>query len=253
MGVRLVAVVACLACAGAAARPAAADDDHEKALETFQAARAAIAAGDCVSALPKLEESLAYEPSVGAHLSIADCYEQVDLVAGRRVSRTELPRLIKFAVVREIGLRHDAENLPAMNDDRAVVQMMIDLERRPDHADDGQLGRRLDHRGNRIEACVEQRPLLKQVVARIRREPQLRKKCDHRLALGRLANQRDGLFGVVSWVRHANRRHTNRDSHEIVIVEIKEVAVSDHVSLSQRHLSKTVPIVCGPYKIASTG
>ncbi|HTB76987.1 MAG TPA: hypothetical protein VK762_27270 [Polyangiaceae bacterium] len=84
MGVRLVTVVACLACAGAAARPAAADDDHEKALETFQAARAAIAAGDCVSAIPKLEESLAYEPSVGAHLSIADCYEQVDLVAAWR-------------------------------------------------------------------------------------------------------------------------------------------------------------------------
>jgi hypothetical protein len=38
-----------------------------------------------------------------------------------------------------------------------------------------------------------------------------------------------------------------------VIVEIKKVTVPGHVSLSQRHLSKTVPIVCGPYKIASTG
>ena len=127
--------------------------------------------------------------------------------------------------------------------------MMIDLERRPDHADDGQLGRRLDDRGNRIEARVEQRPLLKQVIARVRRQPQLGKKCDHRLALGRLANQRDGLFGIVSRVRHANGWHPNRDSHEIVIVEIKKVPVPGHVSLSQRHLSKTVPIVSGPYKI----
>ncbi len=84
MGVRFVLVVACLTCAGAVASPAAADDDHEKAVATFQAARAAIATGDCVSAIPKLEESLAYEPSVGAHLSIADCYEQVDLVAAWR-------------------------------------------------------------------------------------------------------------------------------------------------------------------------
>ena len=38
--------------------------------------------------------------------------------------------------------------------------MMIDLERRPDHADDGQLGRRLDDCGDRIEERVEQRPLL---------------------------------------------------------------------------------------------
>jgi hypothetical protein len=84
MGVRVVVVVAYLACAGAAASTAAADGDHEKAVATFQAARAAIAAGDCASAIPKLEESLAYEPSVGAHLSIADCYEQVDLVAAWR-------------------------------------------------------------------------------------------------------------------------------------------------------------------------
>jgi hypothetical protein len=84
MGVRVVLVVACLTCAGTAASPAAADGDHEKASATFEAARAAIAAGDCASAIPKLEESLAYEPSVGAHLSIADCYEQVDLVAAWR-------------------------------------------------------------------------------------------------------------------------------------------------------------------------
>ena len=84
MGVRFVLVVACLTCAGAVARPAAAEDNHERAVAAFQAARAAIAAGDCVSAIPKLEESLAYEPSVGAHLSIADCYEQVDLVAAWR-------------------------------------------------------------------------------------------------------------------------------------------------------------------------
>jgi hypothetical protein len=84
-GVRVCSVVVCLACASAATRPAAADDgDHAKAVEDFRAARAAIEAGDCAAAIPKLEESLAYEPSVGAHLSIADCYEQVDLVAAWR-------------------------------------------------------------------------------------------------------------------------------------------------------------------------
>src|SRR5579859_6534516 len=84
-GVRVVSVVVCMACAGVAARPAAADEgDHAKAVEAFRAARADIEAGDCAAAISKLEESLAYEPSVGAHLSIADCYEQVDLVAAWR-------------------------------------------------------------------------------------------------------------------------------------------------------------------------
>jgi hypothetical protein len=85
VGIRVgLAVVIGMACAGAAA-PAAADDGaHEKAAASFRAARADIAASNCAAAVPKLEESLAYEPSVGAHLSMADCYEQVDLVAAWR-------------------------------------------------------------------------------------------------------------------------------------------------------------------------
>jgi hypothetical protein len=84
-GVRVVSVVVCMVCSGVAAGRAAADEgDHDKAVEAFRAARADIEAGDCAAAIPKLEESLAHEPSVGAHLSIADCYEQVDLVAAWR-------------------------------------------------------------------------------------------------------------------------------------------------------------------------
>jgi hypothetical protein len=55
--------------------------DHRKAVQAFTTARAAIDAGDCKTAVPKLRESLAYEPSVGAHLSMADCYESIDLLA----------------------------------------------------------------------------------------------------------------------------------------------------------------------------
>ena len=63
---------------------------------------------------------LVLEDQIVAERDAAIC-EQVDLVAGGGISRRELPRLIEFAVVREIGLRHDAENLPAMNHDRAVI------------------------------------------------------------------------------------------------------------------------------------
>jgi hypothetical protein len=73
-------VVASLAAAPARAQ----DDDHQRAARAFAAARADIDAGNCRSAIPKLEESLSYEPSVGAHLSMADCYEQIDLLAAWR-------------------------------------------------------------------------------------------------------------------------------------------------------------------------
>ena len=154
-----------------------------------------------------------------------------------------------------------------MNHDRAVIQMIIDLERRSDHADDRKLGGRLDHRGDCVKACVEQRALLKQIVARIGAQPQFGKQREHRLALGGVADQRDGMFGVVSGIRDANGRHSNRDSDEIVIVEIEKVSVPGHlVSLGCRPavgpisaarasapLKKTVPIVGGRYKIARSG
>src|SRR6202041_2054177 len=80
----VVVALVSVSCA-AAATPAWADDGaHEKAAAAFRSARADIAAGNCAAAVPKLEESLADEPSVGGHLSMADCYEQVDLVAAWR-------------------------------------------------------------------------------------------------------------------------------------------------------------------------
>src|SRR5579862_4733431 len=57
---------------GAAADPAA----HDKALKAFQAGRTLIDQGDCRGAIPKLEESIALEPTIGAHLSIAVCCER---------------------------------------------------------------------------------------------------------------------------------------------------------------------------------
>jgi hypothetical protein len=79
------------------------DDDHQRAVRAFTSARADIDNGNCRSAIPKLEESLAYEPSVGAHLSMADCYEQMDLLAAWR----ELKEAAAFATAR--------------NDERATV------------------------------------------------------------------------------------------------------------------------------------
>jgi hypothetical protein len=59
---------------------------HAKAVDLFSRARKRIAAGDCEGAIPKLVESIQNEPSVGAELSLADCYEPSDpLQAWRQV------------------------------------------------------------------------------------------------------------------------------------------------------------------------
>jgi hypothetical protein len=52
--------------------------DHDKAVAAFAQARKLVDAGDCATAINKLLESISLEPSVGARLTLADCYEPVN-------------------------------------------------------------------------------------------------------------------------------------------------------------------------------
>ena len=61
------------------ARTAHAEDtDHDRAVALFADARKLIEAGDCSGAVPKLQESIAREPSIGARFSLADCTRDGD-------------------------------------------------------------------------------------------------------------------------------------------------------------------------------
>jgi hypothetical protein len=66
--------------------PAFADDSaHDKAVSSFQEGRKYIEAGNCDAAVTKLRESLSYESSVGARLSLAECEEPNDPLGAWRV------------------------------------------------------------------------------------------------------------------------------------------------------------------------
>ena len=52
--------------------------------------------------------------------------------------------LVKFAIIREIGLRHDAEQRPAMHDEGAVEQPAIEREGSADDQNRAQLTARLE-------------------------------------------------------------------------------------------------------------
>ena len=55
---------------------AARADDHARALELFAEGQALAAHGRCVEAIPKLVETLAIEPSIGALLNLGACHEK---------------------------------------------------------------------------------------------------------------------------------------------------------------------------------
>jgi hypothetical protein len=79
-------VVATVLVVGCWTAPARADDSaHDKAVVAFQEGRKYIEAGNCDAAVTKLRESLSFEPSVGARLSIADCFEASDPLAAWRM------------------------------------------------------------------------------------------------------------------------------------------------------------------------
>jgi len=78
-------VIAAVLVVGCWTVPARADDSHDKAVSSFQEGRKYIEAGNCDAAITKLRESLSFEPSVGARLSLADCYEASDPLAAWRM------------------------------------------------------------------------------------------------------------------------------------------------------------------------
>jgi hypothetical protein len=87
-----VALATVLLLCGAWTNPALADPEgtHDKAVAAFEAARTLIDHGDCANAILKLNESLGYEPSIGAHLSLATCYEPNNpLAAWRHLKEAE--------------------------------------------------------------------------------------------------------------------------------------------------------------------
>jgi hypothetical protein len=84
--VKLTRAVVAMLVIGSWASSARADDSaHDKAVAAFQEGRKYIEASNCDAAITKLRESLSYEPSVGARLSIAECYEQSDPLAAWRI------------------------------------------------------------------------------------------------------------------------------------------------------------------------
>lgn len=75
---RGVSIAVSSAIIGFAATARAEESDHDRAVAWFAEARRLIEAGDCANAVPKLQESLEREPSVGARFSLAECTRDSD-------------------------------------------------------------------------------------------------------------------------------------------------------------------------------
>jgi len=94
----------------AAARAQSPAYDHDRAVAIFEEGRRLLEQGNCAAAIPKLNESLSYEPSVGARLSLADCYQSVDaLAAWRNVREAARLAYLKHDERIEVAQKRTAE------------------------------------------------------------------------------------------------------------------------------------------------
>ena len=98
-----------------------------------------------------------------------------DLAAHHPVARHEMPRLVEFAVVGQMDLRHHAEQPAAMDRQRAVVERSGMAQRRADQQQRQQIGGRGDQVRDRGLHRVQQRGLLQQVADRVAGQAEFRK------------------------------------------------------------------------------
>ena len=114
------------------------------------------------------------------------------MAARGHVAGRELPQLVELAVVRQVGLRRHAEDAPAVHDHRAVEEQAVDDERHADDRDHRDLARRGDDAPERGLRAVEERLLVEEVLARVRREPELGEEREDRAPAPGLLEQGDG-------------------------------------------------------------
>ena len=110
------------------------------------------------------------------------------------VAADEMPRLVEFPVVRQVDLRHHAEQRAAMDGKGAVIQRAKMPQRRPHQQQRHQVGRPRDDRLDRRLHRVQQRRLLQQVADGIAGNPEFREhRHRHRLPVAILGHAQDRL------------------------------------------------------------
>ena len=117
-----------------------------------------------------------------------------------------VPLLIELAIVRNMGLRHKAKELPAANNRRAVIELAGDVHGEPYERDQIEPFARLENISQRILRRLLQRLLQKKIAAGVAGEPQLRENGKLTAALRGLSHGLDGHLGVIGTIRHAQRR-----------------------------------------------
>ena len=71
------------------------------------------------------------------------------------IARRKLAQFVELAIIGQIALGDQTENVPVVDDCRAVEKHVVDSERKTNHGDRGDIARGLDNLVQGIAAGIE--------------------------------------------------------------------------------------------------
>src|SRR5947207_864550 len=160
---------------------------------------------------------------------------QRDRAARAPVAGRELARLVELAVVRQVGLRHDADQPPAAEERRAVVEAAVDRHRQADQRGERQVARAREKLRERVLGGVDQRALVEQIVAGVGGKAKLGEHGEQRLVARGLLHELERRVGVVPGIADAHARRRHRDAREAVTVQVEEIVAGRHLQAILAH------------------
>ena len=135
-------------------------------------------------------------------------------MAGNIFSALKPPFLVKFTIIRHIGLGDHCQDITLLDDHGAVVELPSGPQGHPQGGEHLQVPGGLQDGAQSLDRAVQEGVLQKQVAAGVAGEAQLRQGQDLDPLLLRFPHHSEDLFCVVPAVRHPDlgrsRRHTDK-------------------------------------------
>ena len=119
---------------------------------------------------------------------------------------------IKFAVIREIGLRHDAADASVPDDKRGVEESSVETDRCAKDEDHGKPGGFPCDLRDGVFRRVQKRLVMKQIAAGVGAHGKFRKQGNACGVRTRLVRERKNVFCIERGVRHLHHGRTGCDS-----------------------------------------
>ena len=169
------------------------------------------------------------EDEVGTEGHLAEFLAEVDVLTALILAERVPALLVELAVVGQVALRHDAENLTLLDDDGAVVEALALTNRRADDGDGREPARTVDDGGDRAQHVVEQHVLHDEVLDAVTAEVEFGVDRGRHTLVVQLTHRLENALGVRHRVGERNGVSDRRDAGESVRVQGTEVHGSQHV------------------------